>query len=71
MQAFCWLCGAATGYQHTWTEITGHSCGRYRDELDKRVDAAQRNVKRYMHYHTRWCGGACPGLKCRMRAGLQ
>ena len=54
-QAFCWLCGAATGYTHTWTEISGHSCGRYREEADRRVTAAQRNVKRYMHYHTRWC----------------
>ncbi|CAL8462233.1 g1764 [Coccomyxa elongata] len=53
-QAFCWLCGAATGTSHTWTEISGHSCGRYKDEADRRIDEAQRNVKRYMHYYTRW-----------------
>ena len=54
-QAFCWLCGAATGMSHTWTEISGHSCGRYKDEADRRIDEAQRNVKRYTHYYTRWC----------------
>lgn len=58
LQAFCWLCGAATGTSHTWTEISGHSCGRYKDEADRRIDEAQRNVKRYMHYYTRWCA-AC------------
>lgn len=31
-QAFCWLCGAATGREHTWSQIAGHSCGRWRDE---------------------------------------
>jgi hypothetical protein len=45
---------------HTWTEISGHSCGRYKEDADKRIDEAQRNVKRYMHYHTRWWAvGAC------------
>ena len=54
-QAFCWLCGHATGYQHTWSEIDNHSCGRYREEADKRIDQAQRNNKRYQHYCLRWC----------------
>ncbi len=31
-QAFCWLCGSATGRAHTWKQIEGHSCGRYREE---------------------------------------
>lgn len=53
-QAFCWLCGAATGSAHTWTKIEGHSCGRWKDELDKKIDEAQRNHKRYMHYFERF-----------------
>ena len=55
VQAFCWLCGHATGYQHTWSEIDNHSCGRYREEADKRIDQAQRNNQRYQHYCLRWC----------------
>ncbi|CAK0772066.1 hypothetical protein CVIRNUC_003925 [Coccomyxa viridis] len=53
-QAFCWLCGHATGYQHTWSEIDNHSCGRYKEEADKRIDQAQRNNQRYQHYCLRW-----------------
>ncbi|MQL93214.1 hypothetical protein Taro_025847, partial [Colocasia esculenta] len=47
-QAFCWLCGAATGYEHTWSSIAGHSCGRYKDQKTER---AKRELHRYMHYH--------------------
>lgn len=54
VQAFCWLCGHATGYMHTWSEIANHSCGRYKEEADKRIDQAQRNNKRYQHYCLRW-----------------
>ena len=54
VQAFCWLCGHATGYTHTWTEIAQHSCGRYKEEADKKIDQAQRNNKRYQHYCLRW-----------------
>ena len=72
LQAFCWLCGHATGYQHTWSEIADHSCGRYKEEADKRIGEAQRSNKRYQHYCLRWwvhltpshlletCGGAPP-----------
>eukprot|EP01125_Pyxidicula_operculata_P015443 TRINITY_DN523_c2_g3_i1.p1 TRINITY_DN523_c2_g3~~TRINITY_DN523_c2_g3_i1.p1 ORF type:complete len:898 (+),score=199.16 TRINITY_DN523_c2_g3_i1:179-2872(+) len=28
-QHFCWLCGGATGVEHTWDSIAGHQCGRY------------------------------------------
>jgi len=28
-QHFCWLCGGATGFNHTWDTIEGHQCGRY------------------------------------------
>jgi hypothetical protein len=44
LQAFCWLCGQATGREHTWTTIAGHSCGAYKDDADKRADEAQRCV---------------------------
>ena len=27
-QAFCWLCGGATGRRHDWNSIEGHSCSR-------------------------------------------
>lgn len=53
-QAFCWLCGASTGLAHTWQKIEGHSCGRYKDEMDRKIDEAQRNHKRYMHYFERF-----------------
>ncbi|CAD7702037.1 unnamed protein product [Ostreobium quekettii] len=55
-QAFCWLCGSATGTDHTWTRISGHECGRWKDDMDKKVDEASRNHKRYMHYFERWKG---------------
>jgi ariadne-1 len=28
-QHFCWLCGGATGFNHTWETIEGHQCGRF------------------------------------------
>jgi hypothetical protein len=40
LQSFCWLCGAATGRAHTWENISGHSCGRWKEEMDSRVSAA-------------------------------
>lgn len=42
MQAFCWLCGASTGRSHTWETISGHSCGRYKEDADKKINEAQR-----------------------------
>mmetsp|Transcript_14211 Transcript_14211/g.42929 ORF Transcript_14211/g.42929 Transcript_14211/m.42929 type:complete len:605 (-) Transcript_14211:1274-3088(-) len=53
-QHFCWLCGGATGIQHTYTSISGHTCGRYRDEADARIEDAQRNLKRFQFYEGRW-----------------
>ncbi|WIA17066.1 hypothetical protein OEZ85_013967 [Tetradesmus obliquus] len=53
-QAFCWLCGGATGTRHTWTQIDNHSCGRYKDEADARINDALRSHKRYMHYFERY-----------------
>eukprot|EP00884_Botryococcus_braunii_P004214 jgi/Botrbrau1/13794/Bobra.0056s0044.1 len=61
-QSFCWLCGEGTGREHTWTQISNHSCGRYKEELDRKIDEAQRNVKRYNHYHSRWEGHMDSGM---------
>lgn len=54
VQAFCWLCGEGTGHAHTWSNINGHECGRWKEELDRKVDEAARNHKRYMHYFERF-----------------
>ncbi|KAH7664979.1 E3 ubiquitin ligase RBR family protein [Dioscorea alata] len=53
-QAFCWLCGGATGRDHTWSSIAGHSCGRFKEDIAKRTERARRDLYRYMHYHNRY-----------------
>ncbi|KAJ0981803.1 hypothetical protein J5N97_010058 [Dioscorea zingiberensis] len=53
-QAFCWLCGGATGRDHTWSNIAGHSCGRFKEDIAKRTERARRDLYRYMHYHNRY-----------------
>lgn len=53
-QAFCWLCGGATGRDHTWSSIAGHSCGRYKADREKKAERAKRDLYRYMHYHNRY-----------------
>ncbi|WCJ35311.1 RING/U-box superfamily protein [Euphorbia peplus] len=53
-QAFCWLCGGATGKEHTWTNITYHSCGRFKEEHINKAKRAERDLKRYMHYYKRY-----------------
>lgn len=53
-QAFCWLCGGATGKDHTWSRISGHSCGRYKEDREKNTERAKRDLYRYMHYHNRY-----------------
>jgi ariadne-1 len=53
-QCFCWLCGQATGSAHDWHNIQGHSCGAYKEEAENRVNEGQRNLKRYLHYLTRY-----------------
>ncbi|KAI8554351.1 hypothetical protein RHMOL_Rhmol05G0092100 [Rhododendron molle] len=52
-QRFCWLCGGATGRDHTYTHITGHSCGRYEGD-EKNTELGKRYLYRYMHYHSRY-----------------
>lgn len=53
-QAFCWLCGGATGREHTWSSIAGHSCGRFKEESLKKAERAKRDWWRYIHYHNRY-----------------
>ena len=53
-QAFCWLCGQGTGRAHDWHNIHGHSCGAYKEEAEKTQNEAQRSLKRYLHYLTRY-----------------
>uniref|UniRef100_A0A1J3CD46 RBR-type E3 ubiquitin transferase n=1 Tax=Noccaea caerulescens TaxID=107243 RepID=A0A1J3CD46_NOCCA len=53
-QCFCWLCGGATGVSHTYRSIAGHSCGRYKDDKEKQMERAKRDLNRYMHYHVRY-----------------
>ncbi|CAI9781918.1 unnamed protein product [Fraxinus pennsylvanica] len=53
-QAFCWLCGGATGRDHTWSNIANHSCGRYKEDGEKKAERAKRDLYRYMHYHNRY-----------------
>lgn len=55
-QHFCWLCGAATGHDHTYHTIVNHECGRWKQDLDKNIDNAASHHKRYMHYFSRWNG---------------
>ncbi|XP_047315802.1 probable E3 ubiquitin-protein ligase ARI2 [Impatiens glandulifera] len=53
-QAFCWLCGGATGRDHTWSQISGHSCGRYKEDEQKKSERAKEELHRYIHYHSRY-----------------
>lgn len=53
-QYFCWLCGGATGREHTATNIDGHTCGRYKEDEEEDIEKAQRDLKRYTHYYSRW-----------------
>lgn len=51
---YSWLCGGATGREHTWSSISGHSCGRYKEESEQKAERAKRDLYRYMHYHNRY-----------------
>ncbi|KAK7301174.1 hypothetical protein RJT34_12035 [Clitoria ternatea] len=48
-----WLCGGATGREHTWSSIVGHSCGLYKEQ-EKTAERGKRDLYRYMHYHNRY-----------------
>lgn len=51
---YSWLCGTATGSDHTYRSIAGHSCGRYQDDKEKQMERAKRDLDRYTHYHHRY-----------------
>lgn len=51
LQRFC-----RTGLAHDWSRIEGHSCGRYKEDKEREAKKAETDLKRYMHYHTRWKG---------------
>ncbi|XP_074264110.1 putative E3 ubiquitin-protein ligase ARI2 isoform X1 [Silene latifolia] len=53
-QAFCWVCGGATGRAHTYQSIAGHSCGRFKEEDIKKTELAKKEWWRYIHYHNRY-----------------
>lgn len=46
-QSFCWVCGGATGRDHTWSRIGGHSCGHYKEDRDKQTERAKQDL----YYH--------------------
>jgi ariadne-1 len=58
---FCWLCGQGTGREHTWTSISGHTCGRYREQAEAAAERAASDLKRYLHFHGRWKAHADSG----------
>ncbi|KAI3465019.1 hypothetical protein Pfo_021682 [Paulownia fortunei] len=53
-QPFCWLCGGATGTEHTWTSIANHDCGRYKEEHGQETEHARKALWRYTHYYNRY-----------------
>ncbi|CAA0830909.1 Probable E3 ubiquitin-protein ligase ARI2 [Striga hermonthica] len=53
-QSFCWLCGGATGRNHTWNSIDNHSCGRFKEDTVKKAERAKRDLYRYTHYYSRY-----------------
>ncbi|CAN6447671.1 unnamed protein product [Victoria cruziana] len=53
-QSFCWLCGAATGFRHTWLDIEGHSCGSYKASLEKKGESTRQYPGRFWHYYSRY-----------------
>eukprot|EP00667_Euglena_gracilis_P007579 EG_transcript_7653 len=53
---FCWICGMRTGTEHTWTEIKGHTCGKYKENFD--TDHAKTQLQRFQHYHDRFKANA-------------
>ncbi|KZV20214.1 hypothetical protein F511_01071 [Dorcoceras hygrometricum] len=53
-QPFCWLCGEATGTAHDWTSIKGHTCGRYKNDLELKSSCSKNEISRYRHYYSRY-----------------
>lgn len=55
-QSFCWHCGQATGRAHTWDTISEHSCGRFKEEMERTIQDATAQHKKYMFYFERYMG---------------
>ncbi|KAL6209040.1 hypothetical protein ACLB2K_019983 [Fragaria x ananassa] len=53
-QPFCWLCGAATGFTHTYQSIEGHECGRFKEEEVANLEQTKKDLIRYNHYFNRY-----------------
>ena len=53
---FCWICGQSTGSDHTWADIKGHTCGKYKENFD--ADNAKTQLQRFQHYHERFKANA-------------
>eukprot|EP01006_Ploeotia_vitrea_P054735 TRINITY_DN67920_c1_g1_i1.p1 TRINITY_DN67920_c1_g1~~TRINITY_DN67920_c1_g1_i1.p1 ORF type:complete len:500 (-),score=50.15 TRINITY_DN67920_c1_g1_i1:695-2194(-) len=49
---FCWICAQQTGFEHTWTEIDGHTCGKYKENFD--AENAATKLQRFQHYSDRY-----------------
>ena len=49
----CWLCGAQTGREHTWTTIAEHTCGRWRQDMETAAAAAAAQLHRWLHFFNR------------------
>ncbi|XP_075096370.1 putative E3 ubiquitin-protein ligase ARI2 [Nicotiana tabacum] len=50
---FSWLCGLATGLEHTWTNIQFHTCGSIAQGLKKNTDD-KKDLLLYTHYYERY-----------------
>lgn len=48
-----WLCGEATGLEHSWSSIQGHTCGRYKESHLKSADTVE-DYWRLTHYYRRY-----------------
>ncbi|KAI3922021.1 hypothetical protein MKX01_005710 [Papaver californicum] len=46
-ETFCWLCGEATGFSHTWSNIDSHKCAG-KEKIDSHV---MKDLSRYMHHY--------------------
>lgn len=49
-----WLCGSATGMDHTPTSIAGHRCNRFEEKQLKKEEDLKKSHSRFMHYHDRY-----------------
>ncbi|CAI9093642.1 OLC1v1029191C1 [Oldenlandia corymbosa var. corymbosa] len=53
-QSFCWLCGEATGLDHSYDRIFDHTCGRFKKDYKQKIEKAKQKLSRYSHYYSRY-----------------